>query len=60
MSGQRFVEGFTDCRIQAEHAMKMAVATTGPERLNWVQIALAWVDLGADRSRSATTETRGD
>jgi len=40
--------------------MKMAVATTGLERLNWVQIALAWVDLGADRSRLVTTETRSD
>ena len=57
MSGQGFVEGFIDCRIQAEQAMKMAVASTGPERLKWVRIALAWLDLGAGRARLAATET---
>jgi hypothetical protein len=60
MSGQGLVEGFIDCRIQAEHAMKMAVATTGLERLKWVRIALAWLDLGAGRTRLATTETHND
>jgi hypothetical protein len=60
MSGQGFIEGFVDCRIHAEHAMKMAVASTGPERLKWVRIALAWLDLGAGRTRLATTETRND
>jgi len=58
MSGLGFVEGVIDCRIQAEHAMKMAVATTGLERLKWVRIALAWLDLGAGRARMAATETR--
>jgi hypothetical protein len=58
MSGQGFVEGFVDYRRQAEHAMKMAVATTGLERLNWVRIALAWLDLGTGGARVAITETR--
>ena len=39
-----------DCQAQAERAMKVAIATTGPERLKWVQIALAWSDLGTARA----------
>jgi len=40
-----------DCQAQAEPAVRVAVATTGPERLKWVQIALAWSDLGTARAR---------
>jgi hypothetical protein len=39
-----------DCQSQAEQAMRVAVATTGSERLKWVQIALAWSDLGTARA----------
>jgi hypothetical protein len=40
--------------------MKMAAATTGFERLEWVRVAQAWLDLEAERARLATTQTRKD
>jgi len=40
--------------------MKMAATTTGFERLEWVRVAQAWLDLEAERARLATTQTRKD
>jgi hypothetical protein len=45
--------GDIDCRAQAEHAMKMAVATAGLERVRWVRIAQAWHELELARARLA-------
>jgi hypothetical protein len=36
---------------QAQAAMKMATATTGFERLQWVRMAQAWHDLATVRTR---------
>ncbi len=39
-------EGEIDYQREAEAAMKMAAATSGFERLKWVQVAQAWQGLG--------------
>jgi hypothetical protein len=38
-----------DHEREAQAAMRMAVITCGFERLQWVQFALAWRDLGRDK-----------
>jgi hypothetical protein len=49
-------EGEFDYQQQAEAALKMAAATTGCERLKWVQIALAWHGLGRLAAAAPTIE----
>ena len=39
-------DGKFDYQREAAAAMKMAVATSGVERLKWVQVAQVWQDLG--------------
>lgn len=46
-----------DYQGAAVAAMKMAVATTGFERINWVRLAQAWHDLGRDRVGRAVAGT---
>jgi hypothetical protein len=40
-----------DCERNAKAAIRMAAATTGLERVNWVRVAQAWQDLGHRRHR---------
>jgi hypothetical protein len=35
-----------DPKAQAEAAMKEAARAEGPERQRWIQVALAWIELG--------------
>ena len=45
MSGEEF-----DYQREAHAAMRMAVGACGYERLQWVRLALAWFDLGRDKT----------
>ena len=42
-----------DYQREAHAAMRMAVGACGYERLQWVRLALAWLDLGRDRTDEA-------
>jgi len=53
-----------DHQRQAQAAMKMAVATSGLERLHWVRVAQAWHDLGRSEtepcSGACSTEAKSE
>ena len=42
-----------DYQGEAAAAMRMAVATSGFERMKWVRLAQAWQDLGRNRRARA-------
>jgi hypothetical protein len=43
----------SDCQREAHAAMRMAVGASGYERLQWVRLALAWLNLGQDKTGEA-------
>ncbi len=45
-----------DYQGAAVAAMRMAVATSGFERMKWVRLAQAWQDLGRDRDGRADSD----
>jgi hypothetical protein len=47
-----------DYQREAEAAMKMAAATSGYERLNWVRVAWWWQALGRDKVEQIGSDTR--
>lgn len=52
------MENYYDPELEAEAAMKLAVAVHGAERQKWIRVAIAWQELARERERWTASPKR--